>query len=60
MGLFIQLFKFRQQKAAEKLFTALLCRQYMGAALPVYDRRVVPSFAFALEEATLLDTASSS
>ena len=35
MGLFIQLFKFRQQKAAEKLFTALLCRQYMGTALPV-------------------------
>ena len=23
-------------------------------ALPVYDRRVVPSFAFAFEEATLL------
>ena len=25
MGLFIQIFRFRQQKAAEKLFTALLC-----------------------------------
>ena len=35
MGLFIPIFKFRQQKSAEKLFTALLCRQYMGAALPV-------------------------
>ena len=35
MGLFIPIFKFRQQKSAEKLFTALLCRQYMGTALPV-------------------------
>ena len=33
MGLFIQIFKFRQQKAAEKLFTALLCSALLCSAL---------------------------
>ena len=33
MGLFIQIFRFRQQKAAEKLFTALLCSALLCSAL---------------------------
>ena len=33
MGLFIQIFRSRQQKAAEKLFTALLCSALLCSAL---------------------------
>ena len=39
MGLFIQIFRFRQQKAAEKLFTALLCSALLCSAVSVRVRR---------------------